>query len=140
MSVDPVDSATPAAPRRTSRKKPHIERVLATAAGFVSAQQVYDSLRADGVAVSLPTVYRRLQAMAEAGEVDVVQTDAHESVYRRCTPGHHHHLICTRCGSATEVAGQAVEAWIAEVAGANGFEVSDHRIEIYGVCAVCRAA
>jgi Fur family ferric uptake transcriptional regulator len=136
----PADRADAPVARRASRKKPHIERVLADAAGFVSAQQVYDALRADGVAVSLPTVYRRLQAMAEAGEVDVVQTDAHESVYRRCTPGHHHHLICTRCGSASEVAGQPVEAWIAEVARANAFDVSDHRIEIYGVCASCRAA
>jgi Fur family ferric uptake transcriptional regulator len=124
---------------RAARKRPLVESLFAEQTGFLSAQQAYDQLRAKAVAISLPTVYRTLQAMAEAGQLDVVQTDTHETVYRRCAPGHHHHLICTGCGSVTEVAGAAVEGWIADIAQANGFAVSDHRIEIYGLCASCQA-
>jgi Fur family ferric uptake transcriptional regulator len=119
-------------------KKHYVEAVLAEYGGFVSAQQVYDALRRQDVSISLPTVYRTLQGMDNAGEVDVVQTNAHESVYRRCTPGHHHHLICTRCSSATEVSGQPLESWITRVSRTNNFQVSDHKVEIYGLCANCR--
>ena len=94
----------PAAPARMTRQRQAVGEVLATLDDFLSAQQLHELLSARGHSVGLTTVYRTVQAMAEAGEVDVVKQADGESVYRRCvSEDHHHHLVCRVCGRAVEV-------------------------------------
>ncbi len=97
-------------------------------------------LRDAGEGVGLATVYRTLQAMVEAGTVDVLRTDDGEAVYRACSTHHHHHLVCRSCGRTVEVEGPAVETWADRVAGDHGFSDVTHTIEIFGTCADCAAA
>ena len=80
-----------------------------------------------------------LQQMATAGLVDTLRTDTGESVYRRCSENHHHHLVCRACGSTVEIQGGHVESWAAEVAREHGFSDVSHTIEIFGLCGVCTA-
>lgn len=95
-------------------------------------------LKHRGDSVGLTTVYRTLQALADAGEVDVLRTDEGESVYRRCsTDDHHHHLVCRHCGSAVEVEGPVVEKWADAIATEHGFVDVAHTVEIFGTCGVC---
>jgi Fur family ferric uptake transcriptional regulator len=82
-------------------------------------------------------VYRTLQALADAGEVDVLRADDGEAVYRRCSSGHHHHLVCRHCGRTVEVEGPAVERWADRVASEHGFVAVSHTIEVFGTCAAC---
>jgi Fur family ferric uptake transcriptional regulator len=106
--------------------------------GFRSAQELHDLLRHRGDSVGLTTVYRTLQSLADAGEVDVLRTSEGESVYRRCSSEeHHHHLVCRGCGKAVEVEGPAVERWADAIAAEHGFVDVDHTVEIFGTCASC---
>jgi Fur family ferric uptake transcriptional regulator len=108
--------------------------------GFRSAQQLYVSLRDEGAQVGLTTVYRTLQLLADAGEVDQMRLPDGEQVYRRCGRGsHHHHLVCRLCGRAVEVELPSVERWARNQAAAHGFVDVDHTIEIVGTCADCAA-
>ena len=77
--------------------------------------------------------------MSAAGAVDTLRTDTGESVYRRCSTHHHHHLVCRTCGFTVEVQGDQLEAWAAEVASAHGFSEASHTIEVFGTCAACVA-
>ena len=97
--------------RRDTRQRRALRDHLASSAAFTSAQQVYDDLRASGDRVGLATVYRTLQAMAEAGEVDTLRTDDGEVLFRKCRPTHHHHLVCRSCGLTVEIDGPSVERW-----------------------------
>src|SRR5690606_30158390 len=109
--------------------------------GFRSAQDLYASLRADGAKIGLTTVYRALQALTDAGEVDVLMTDEGEAVYRACsTPTHHHHLVCRDCGKAVEIEGPAVESWADELAAQHGFVDLTHTLELFATCSDCAAA
>jgi Fur family ferric uptake transcriptional regulator len=144
MSTDPskasqtvgsgaVTKAT-AAPRNT-RQRQAVGEVLATLDDFLSAQQLHELLSARGHSVGLTTVYRTVQSMAEAGEVDVVKRADGESVYRRCVSAdHHHHLVCRICGRAVEVEEPTVESWAAAVAKKHGFTDVTHTVEIFGIC------
>lgn len=112
--------------------------VLADTEDFRSAQQLHKLLRDRGQGIGLATVYRALQALADGGEVDVLHTSEGEAVYRQCSRhGHHHHLVCRRCGSTVEVEGPGVESWAAQVAAAHGFRDVEHTMELYGTCAAC---
>lgn len=125
---------------RNTRQGAAVHNALIAAGGFRSAQDVYAKLRAQGESVGLSTVYRHLQAFADAGVVDVIHTPDGESTYRYCggaQQSHHHHLVCRRCGYAEEIEGRAVERWAATTAEKHGFTDVDHTVEVFGVCAEC---
>ncbi|MEO3813810.1 transcriptional repressor [Sphaerisporangium sp. B11E5] len=123
----------------TSRREA-VRQVLAGSTSFRSAQDIYAQMRAEGAKIGLTTVYRALQSLADAGQVDTLRTDDGESVYRACaTGGHHHHLVCRGCGRTVEVAGPAVERWAESVGSEHGFTSITHTVEVFGTCPTCRA-
>ncbi len=128
------------APLRPTRQRRAITEALSGASDFQSAQDIHDSLRQGGDKVGLATVYRTLQAMAESGEVDVRHNPAGEATYRRCSPSHHHHLVCRSCGRTVEITGSAVEKWAHAIADEHGFSQVSHTVELVGLCAACSAS
>jgi len=122
---------------RATRQRAAITDLLNDLDEFRSAQELHDELRRRGEGIGLTTVYRTLQALAANGLVDTLRTDTGESVYRRCSTHHHHHLVCRACGSTVEIQGGDVEAWAAEMAREHGFSDVSHTIEIFGVCGSC---
>lgn len=129
----------PSTTLRPTRQRRAITEALQGAADFQSAQDIHDALRRAGEKVGLATVYRTLQAMAEAGQVDVLQGPGGESSYRQCSTEHHHHLVCRSCGRTVEVTGPAVESWADAVAREHDFAEVSHSLELFGICADCRA-
>ena len=105
---------------------------------FRSAQEIHDLLGRRGDPVGLATVYRTLQRLAEAGEVDMLRSEDGEAIYRRCSDTHHHHLVCRTCGATVEVEGPAVERWTSSIAGEHGYSDVSHNLEIFGTCPDCR--
>ena len=125
--------------RRPTRQRAAVEELLVNIGDFMSAQDLHARLRAQGQGVGLATVYRTLQAMAADGDVDMMRTSDGEAVYRRCSNGHHHHLVCRNCGKTVEVEGPAVESWTDKISTENGFSDVHHTLEIFGLCAACTA-
>ena len=123
---------------KTTRQRTAVAAALAASEGFTSAQALHEILRGRGEPVGLTTVYRHLQALADAGEVDALRTDEGETVYRRCVADdHHHHLVCRTCGATVEVSGPEVEAWAAAVAASHGYSDVSHTLEVFGTCRAC---
>ena len=126
-----------AEPRRVTRQRAALATALERTQEFLSAQELHARLSDAGTRVGLATVYRNLQAMAADGEIDVLRTDEGESVYRACSTGHHHHLVCRDCGRTVEIDGPAVERWAATVSAEHGFTDVTHTVEIFGRCTDC---
>jgi Fur family ferric uptake transcriptional regulator len=124
---------------RTTRQRTAVMALLSEVEEFRSAQELHDLLRQRGESVGLTTVYRTLQALADAEEIDVMRPPGGEHLYRRCSSGHHHHLVCRVCGRTVEVAGPTVESWANRVAAEHGFADVSHTLEIFGTCAECAA-
>lgn len=137
-TTDPTPRAFGEKGRRDTRQRRALREHLEASDTFTSAQRVYDDLRAGGDKVGLATVYRTLQAMAEAGEVDTLRTDDGETLFRKCGPRHHHHLVCRRCGRTVEVDGPSVERWATQAAEDHGFADVTHVVELFGHCPACR--
>ncbi len=123
--------------QRNTRQRRAVSAILADLDGFASAQEIHDALRHKGESVGLSTVYRNLQSLADAAEVDALRSDDGEVLYRRCSSGHHHHLVCRSCGRTVEVEGPTVETWADGVAATHGFSDVSHTLEIFGTCSSC---
>ncbi|NEA37921.1 transcriptional repressor [Streptomyces sp. SID11385] len=133
-----MTTAGPPVRGRSTRQRAAVASALSEVEEFRSAQDLHDMLKHRGDSVGLTTVYRTLQSLADAGEVDVLRNAEGEAVYRRCaTEQHHHHLVCRSCGKAVEVEGAAVEEWAATVAAQHGFVEVAHTVEVFGTCGDC---
>jgi Fur family ferric uptake transcriptional regulator len=119
---------------RNTRQRIEVRALLADTDDFRSAQQLHTALRQDGSRVGLTTVYRTLQVLADAGEVDTMRLPSGETLYRRCSRTHHHHLVCRDCGATVEVEGPAVERWAGTVAAEHGYTDVSHTLESRGRC------
>ena len=51
---------------------------------------------------------------------------------------HHDHLICTKCGKFIEVVDSGIEKLQEELARKEGFMLTKHKLELYGLCKSCR--
>ena len=101
---------------RPTRQRLAVAEALASFGDFRAAQEIHELLGRRGETVGLATVYRTLQRLADAGEVDMLRSEDGEAVYRRCSEAHHHHLVCRGCGATVEVEGPAVERWTDAIA------------------------
>ncbi|WP_110205203.1 Fur family transcriptional regulator [Nocardioides daejeonensis] len=135
----PEANSRPSSPEagRPTKQRLAVARIMDTFEGFRSAQEVHTLLATAGETVGLATVYRALQRMAEAGEVDTLRTEEGELTYRRCSTTHHHHLVCRACGATVEIEGPAVERWAQTVSHEHGYVDVSHTLEIFGTCADC---
>ena len=123
--------------RRQTKQRAAVAEALESQGEFRSAQEIYDIVRKRGDSIGLTTVYRSLQSMADDGQVDVIVRGDGESVYRQCSPSHHHHLVCRSCRSTFEIDAPDVERWATDVAAQHGFRDVTHTVEVFGVCSRC---
>lgn len=118
-----------------------MREALADARGFVSAQNLHGNLREENTGIGLATVYRALAGLAASGDADSLLSPDGEALYRACsTEGHHHHLICRRCGLTVEIEATDVEQWARRTAAMHGFRDAEHVVDIFGLCTPCAKA
>ena len=125
---------------RPTRQRLAILRAVAGQGKPVTAQELYSKLRGPRGGPGLATVYRTLRSLSDAGLLRTFPAGEGEVAYRLCEPGHHHHLICERCGQVVEIPSCEVEEWAAGVAERRGFVATHHQADIFGLCGTCRAA
>lgn len=112
-------------PRKT------ILKVLEEAIDHPSVETVYERARAIDPSISIATVYRTLNML---DEMDIVtRREFNESFSRYDTNmEHHHHLIDLESGEVIEFQNEALEALKEKIATELGYDLIDHRLELYG--------
>ncbi|HET9956950.1 MAG TPA: Fur family transcriptional regulator [Polyangiaceae bacterium] len=89
--------------------------------------------------VGYATVYRTMKLLADSGIVQEHKFGDGFTRYELVDEDHHHdHLICLECGSITEFEEPLIEELQQRVATRYGFQVKQHKHELYGVCAECQ--
>ena len=124
---------------KSTRQRDRILEIFVAAGRHLSAEELYLLVRKTDGGIGYATVYRTLRLLADAGL-------AHERRFAdgiirfeyAATEGHHDHLICTRCGRIIEFENEQIEALQEIVAKKNRFLVQSHRLELYGLCELCR--
>ena len=100
----------------------------------VTADQMHLLLAKKGHHIGLATIYRTMKAGFAQARHFGTQTQ-YDNVSHK---GHHDHIICTGCGKIVEFENCDIERLQQEVAAKNGFTISTHKLELYGLCSACR--
>ena len=99
-----------------------------------------ESVTAASPGVGRATVFRTLRLLQEIGTLCQVLLDDGTLQYRLTSGGHHHHIVCSRCGAVNDFASCDIQSLLAELARHTGYDIEAHRLEVYGRCARCREA
>src|SRR5258708_13532403 len=105
----------------------------------LTAQEIFDSLRAGHRHAGIASVYRTLEQLTKDGYVQRLDIGA---VISRFAPPHtdgehHHHLVCDDCGKVEAFADDELERALHKVEGRTGYSVAGHAVVLRGACADC---
>lgn len=104
----------------------------------LSAEDVYRILVEDNQDIGLATVYRVLTQFEEAGLVARHHFSEEHSVFELDHGEHHDHLVCVKCNKVKEFIDPVIEERQKHVANEAGYLITDHSLNIYGICAKCQ--
>lgn len=125
---------------RYTRGRRRVIHALAGADGPLSAADLHAVLASD---VPLSSLYRSLAVLEETG---VVAPHYSTSVTRyelaEWLSGHHHHLVCSECGTVEDIEVSAqvedtLQSIVQGIGSGTGFRPTDHALEIVGQCGDC---
>lgn len=128
--------------RLTSQREAVVDVLIAHADDHLSAEEIYMHTKELHSEIGLATVYRNLELLETLGIIHRFDYGDGQSRYEIRMGDeekhYHHHLICKRCGLIGEFHSDLLETIEKRIAEETGFEVTDHCLRFFGVCANCR--
>lgn len=101
----------------------------------LSAEELFKRVQDRDPKIGLASIYRTLNSLVDAGLAVERRFLDKTSVYEYNDPHEHHdHLICMRCHHIFEFENEEIESLQESVAKRLGFTLTDHKLELYGVC------
>ena len=118
---------------RMTEQRRVIARVLSGAGDHPDAEELYRRAAAIDPHISIATVYRTVKLFEDAGILERHDFRDGRARYEEMPETHHDHLIDVQTGSVIEFRNEDIEKLQRRVAEELGFELVDHRLELYGV-------
>ena len=126
--------------RVTETRRLILEAIYETHNHF-SGDDIFIRLNEKGYEVSRASIFRTLPLLVEAGLLrESISNERHKHYEHTWGHTHHEHLICNECCQVMEFYDSNLENVLKEVADRYGYSISDHKIEIYGICPECRSS
>lgn len=117
---------------RMTEQRRVIAGVLSLAEDHPDAEAVYVRAAKIDPRISLATVYRTLRLFSETGIIDAHDFRDGRARYEAADDDHHDHLIDLSTGDVIEFVDEEIEALQIKIAKKLGYELVDHRLELYG--------
>ncbi len=111
--------------------------ILRSAASPIGPKQILDLITSKKP--DLATIYRNLSLMESLGIINSVDLDEGFKRYEINRPDiHKHHIICKSCGKIGYIEECGLQKMEEKIFKKIGFKIEKHRLEFFGVCAVCK--
>lgn len=123
---------------KVTPKRLEVISCLGSEASFLSADELWQRIKLRLASIGLPTVYRILDELAEAGVVTRIFLADRKQYYYLCArQEHHHHFVCESCRRVEDVEQCGLEGVAHEIARRSGGRVTSHILQINGLCGDC---
>lgn len=125
----------------TGQRAAILDALVQCSGQHVSIEELFNSVKVQHPEIGLATVYRTMILLDKLGLIHKLDFDDGFSRYELVKPNEdhrHHHLICSSCGSVSEVEEDLLDALEEQILKKNDFLVKDHRVKFYGLCSKCR--
>jgi Fur family ferric uptake transcriptional regulator len=107
----------------------------------LTAQDIFDRLRAEGRQVGIASIYRVLDLLTDKGLLQRIDVGAGTARFEpvHASGEHHHHLVCEDCGTVEAFADDELERALQKVEGRTGYSIVGHDVVLRGACRNCSA-
>lgn len=137
--MDRIEKAAQAKGLRMTDQRRVIARVLSGSTDHPDAEELHRRAAAVDPRISIATVYRTVRLFEEAGILERHDFRDGRSRYEEASDEHHDHLIDLHSGRVIEFRNEEIERLQRFVAEELGYDLVDHRLELYGVPKAARA-
>jgi len=127
----------------TNQRLQVLEAISSCPEEHLTAEEIYELVKADCPEIGLATVYRTIQLLNELHLIDRINFDDGFVRYEMGTAPdrgrkhRHHHLICMKCGKVISFQDDLLEELEEKIASTTGFSVVNHEVKLYGYCVEC---
>ena len=104
----------------------------------ISAEEIYAQVRAHYPQINISTVYRTLELLKELELVTEISLGDGRVRYHCMGKGHHHHLVCQKCGEIIDVEESILNPLWAEIQQKYNFKVNMKHVALFGLCQRCQ--
>jgi Fe2+ or Zn2+ uptake regulation protein len=122
---------------RVTQPRRAVVRALLDGAAYSSPGEVHTRAKRYCPTVGLVTVYRTLDLLSEKGIARRIHANDGCHGYAVASQGHHHHLVCRKCGATVEFEGCDLSSMFDRVSHETGYMIEDHLLELVGLCESC---
>ncbi|MBF8289203.1 MAG: ferric uptake regulator, Fur family [Chloroflexi bacterium] len=125
--------------RLTGPRRAVADLIASRQGHFTAAELVGDAaMRRLGIARA--TIFRTIEVFEGVGAIERIDLPSGDHAYIACEPAaHHHHVVCARCGRATDVDDAGLAGVVGRIATETGYQIDAHRLELFGLCPTCQA-
>lgn len=131
-SAKELEAALRTAGLRITEQRKALLKVLVEADDHPDANELHRRAHDLNSSVSLATVYRTLTTLEEQGVIDRHAFEGKQARFETNDRPHHDHLIDIDSGDVIEFHSEKIETLQAEIAQDLGYDITHHRLEIYG--------
>ena len=110
-----------------------IARVMSEANNHPNVAELYNRVSKIDSKISIATVYRTVKLFEESGILAKHEFKGGKARYEELNESHHDHLIDVKSGEIIEFVDQEIENLQKKVAEKYGYNLVDHKLELYGV-------
>lgn len=137
-SLDSASGQPPSEPLHLTRAQRQIYHLLEQVGEALTAQTIYQRLRAQKQSIGLATVYRSLRSLQVKGLTQARALPNGEWMYT-LTSDDSHYLTCLNCGASVPLEICPVQPLTEELNQSSNFQIFYHTLEFFGLCAPCAA-
>ena len=123
---------------KSTKHRNSILLLLEQAEHPITAEELYISLREKTATINLSTVYRTLDTFVSKNLVIKSTMDDGKARYELNHHEHKHHLFCVNCHKVISIEDCPMEELQGILKKKMDFEVTGHKLEIYGYCHNCK--
>ena len=110
-----------------------IAKVMSESNDHPNVDELYNRVSKVDPKISIATVYRTVKLFEESGILAKHEFKGDKARYEELNEGHHDHLIDIKSGEIIEFVDEEIEKLQKKVAEKYGYELVDHKLELYGV-------
>ena len=116
-------------------KREQILSIFSETEKYITAKDILNVMKKEYPGMSYDTIYRNLSTFVDLGILEETELTGEKHFRMQCEADHHHHhFICMSCGNIKEIAYCPMEVLQNSIPG---YEIENHKFEIYGNCPSC---
>lgn len=123
---------------KNTKQRQAISDLLEISKDPISAEEIYLKLSSKKISANLSTIYRSLEILEDKGVVTKTVINDGKALYELVKDEHTHRVICTKCNKMVAVELCPIAKMEDELKRTTDFDITGHRIEIYGICSECK--